>query len=222
MKPIDYWRFQLRLEGILLDSYGCIISAAEAQSSPLVLLVQTADGEIDVCVAARLPPPLRDAISAIDPRSCTSGRLLELLRSSGIEAKAETFRTYIFPGSFETTTPAGIDCLGHDDPEVARFGFGDLASPVYALLEAGQIKSACASSRQDAACGEAWVVTDPERRRMGLGSRVVTAWAGALLREGVIPFYSHRIENPASAGLAGRLGLIPVFDETVITATAGV
>ncbi len=88
---------------------------------------------------------------------------------------------------------------------------------VYAIESQGQIISACTSSRQDAACAEAWVVTDSGHRRRGLAKRAVTAWAGELLRHGLIPFYSHAIENDASTGLARSLGLIPVFNETVIT-----
>jgi hypothetical protein len=48
------------------------------------------------------------------------------------------------------------------------------------------------------------------------GKQVVRAWARSLLEAGKVPFYSHKIENRASANLARRLGLQPVFEEIAI------
>jgi predicted GNAT family acetyltransferase len=71
--------------------------------------------------------------------------------------------------------------------------------------------------REDKNCGEAWVYTDPQYRRKGLAKKVVSAWAYSLASMGKVPFYSHKIDNAASASLAGALQLQPVFEEISIT-----
>jgi hypothetical protein len=37
-----------------------------------------------------------------------------------------------------------------------------------------------------------------------------------MMQAKLVPFYSHKLENIASAGLANKLGLIPIFEEIVI------
>lgn len=218
MKPINYWQLQMRLEGILFDAYGCLVSAAaEAPDFPLVVLVRTVDGEVEARPAGKLPGELHGELAGREPGSLTNEALLGMLGAAGIQAKAERFATYVFPGHFEAASSDDVLCLAQGDRRVEDFGFGGMPGEVYAIESQGRILSACVSSRQDAACAEAWVVTESGHRRRGLAKRVVTAWAGNLLRKGLIPFFSHAIENEASAGLAGSLGLIPVFNETVIT-----
>ncbi len=218
MRAIDYWLFQMRLEGIRLTPDGSMAPATPASEElPIAVLVRAADGERRNSFAASLPEDLRDELSTHDPGALSAESVMARLQESGIRAKAEGFKTYIFPNSFASAEPQGVACLDADDPKVVAFGFGGLAGRVYAIEEDGKILSACVSSRQDLACGEAWVVTVAEHRRQGLAQRVVAGWAGSLLREGLIPFYSHRIENTASARLAERLELVHVFDETAIT-----
>ncbi len=217
MRPIDYWHFQLRLEGLRLTADGSLAQAAPGgEELPLALLVRAADGESRACFSVKLPEQLRDELSSGDPDALSTELVLSRLQEGGIKATAETFKTYIFPNSYSATQPKGVVCLDPGDPKVTAFGFGGLASRVHVVEEDGRVASACASSRQDVACGEAWVMTAPDHRRKGLAQRVTAAWAGRLLRDGLIPFYSHRIENEASAGLASCLELLHVFDETVI------
>ena len=59
-------------------------------------------------------------------------------------------------------------------------------------------------------------MTAQNERGKGLGTIVVSRWASEMLRAGIVPFYSHAIDNIPSARLAKRLGLIPMFEEIVL------
>ena len=107
--------------------------------------------------------------------------------------------------------------LEGDDLQVQEFGFGDFTGHAYVIEREGKVVSACVSTRENARCGEAWVCTDPQYRHQGLARRVVGAWARDMLSAGKAPFYSHKIENIASAGLTKHLGLVPAFEEIVIS-----
>jgi predicted GNAT family acetyltransferase len=109
-----------------------------------------------------------------------------------------------------------VKCFSQEDSKVIAFGFNGLADKVFAIEKDGMLVSACVSSRQNSKSAEAWVFTHPGYRRKGFAQQVVTAWAGSLLKEGLVPFYSYEVENTNSALLAKRLKLIQVFEETVI------
>ncbi len=106
-----------------------------------------------------------------------------------------------------------MTCFQRDDPRIQNFGFDQLADQVYAVEQADVILSACVSVRQNAKCAEAWVFTACEQRGRGLAQLAVAAWAKHVMQDGIVPFYSHKIDNTASAHLANKLGLIPVFEE---------
>ena len=110
-----------------------------------------------------------------------------------------------------------VMCSSKHDPKIKTFGFDGFAENVYAIEQDDNIVSACVSTRENEQCAEAWVYTDPAFRNQGLAQRVVNAWAGSLIAVGKVPFYSHNIENTASATLASKLGLLPVFEEIAIT-----
>ena len=93
------------------------------------------------------------------------------------------------------------------------------AESVYAVERDDKIISACVSTRENDFCGEAWVYTDTSYRHQGYAQKVVGAWATSLISAGKVPFYSHKIQNVASANLAKCLGLKPVFEEIVFTST---
>ena len=59
--------------------------------------------------------------------------------------------------------------------------------------------------------------TSPDYRQRGFAQKAVNAWARGLIQAGKVPFYSHKIENAASANLARKLGLQPVFEEIAFT-----
>jgi predicted GNAT family acetyltransferase len=96
-------------------------------------------------------------------------------------------------------------------------GFDSFTEDVFAIEQNGTLVSACVSTRENQECGEAWVYTIAEYRHRGCAQKVVKAWARSLMDAGKVPFYSHKMENEASASLARKLGLRPVFEEISIT-----
>ncbi len=217
MKPIIYWHCQMRLEGLLCTADGLMVSAADAsEPAPLLVVANMADGETGFGVAARLPAELRERLSRATQGALQGAPMTQAFTEFGISTRSERFRTYVFPASFTSAEVEGVTCVDGNDPRLQALDVGGMAQKVFAV-EAGElVLSACTSSRQDSACGEAWVVTRPEYRRRGLAQRVVTVWARSLLSEGMIPFYSHKTGNNESASLAARLGLIHVFDAMVV------
>jgi len=217
MKPIDFLLCQVELEGIqrVADDLIARIST-NVDEFPLVLLARTSDGESIICFDNLLPVELRNQLPKNDLQSFKAESAIEVFEKSGISTKANSFKTYIFPDSFASADMSGVKCFCRDDPKIVDFGFNGLTEKVYAIEQDGIIISACVSSRQNSTSAEAWVFTHPDHRRKGLAQQVVMAWASNLQREGIIPFYSHNVENTNSANLARKLNLIHVFDETVI------
>jgi predicted GNAT family acetyltransferase len=99
---------------------------------------------------------------------------------------------------------------------VKDFGFDGLADEVYAVERNGALAAACVSTHENEDCGEAWVYTRPEYRKQGLAQKAVRGWASGLMNTVKVPFYSHKIENVASANLARKLGLLPAHEEITI------
>ena len=217
MKPIEYLLRQIELEGIQKVSNDLITRASpNTDDFPLVLLACTSDGEILLCFDELISEEIRNKLSKDDLQAFKTESAIEVFEKSGIHAKANHFKTYIFPDIFESENIETVKCFSQDDPKIITFGFNGLADKVFAIENEGMILSACVSSRQNSKSAEAWVFTHPEYRRKGLAQQVVTAWAGNMQKEGLVPFYSHNVENTNSALLAKRLNLIQVFEESVI------
>lgn len=217
MKPIDYLHRQIELEGIQRVSNDLIIRATpNTDDFPLVLLACTSDGEILLCFDELISEEIRNKLSKDDLQAFKTESAIEVFEKSGIHTKANHFKTYIFPDSFEFKNIETVKCFSHDDPKIIAFGFNGLADKVFAIENEGVILSACVSSRQNSTSAEAWVFTHSNHRKKGLAQQVVTAWARSMKKEGLTPFYSHNIENINSGLLAKRLKLIKVFEETVI------
>jgi len=82
-------------------------------------------------------------------------------------------------------------------------------APYAALVEDGTAVALCHSATGPGPAVEAGVETAPGWRRRGLASRVVAGWAHAVADADRLPLYSTWWDNPASRGVARRLGLIP-------------
>jgi hypothetical protein len=217
MKPIEYLLHQIELEGIQRVSNDLITRASpNTDDFPLVLLACTSDGEILLCFDELISEEIRNKLSKDELQAFKTESAIEVFEKSGIHAKANHFKTYIFPDSFETENVETVKCFSQDDPKIITFGFNGLADKIFAIEREGMILSACVSSRQNSTSAEAWVLTHSDYRRKGFAQQVVTAWAKNMQKEGLTPFYSHNIENTNSALLAQRLNLIKVFEETVI------
>ena len=221
MNPIDYLHLQLRLEGMGVIGSDLLRQEEEVpgDQNPFLLLAQCPDGQsvayFNETLASNLLAKLsgllqEDSFPKID-------RLLEYLKERNIRVETGHYKTYLFPVQAAGPDDANVTCRSREDPKVQAFGFGGLAERVYVIERGGNIASACVSARENDVCGEAWVFSDPAFRNQGLAQRVVGAWARQLIRAGKVPFYSHKIENTASAKLAARLCLEPVFEEIVLS-----
>jgi RimJ/RimL family protein N-acetyltransferase len=216
MEPLDSLHLQMRLEGkqVIQPHWIRQVEDVPGEQLPLMLLAQFADGKQVAYYSEELSPGLQEELAAVTIEFPHVDSLLKLLKDRGMRCQAGHYRTYVFP-----STPAedgDVIRLSKDDQQVKAFGSGGFAENVYVLLRGGRIVSACVSAREDTRCGEAWVYTGPEHRGQGFAQQVVRAWARSLLGAGKVPFYSHKIENRASASLSRRLGLQPVFEEIAI------
>lgn len=216
MEPIEYLHLQLRLEGKALASPHSLrqVEVVPDEELPLMLIAQLCSGELVRYYDETLPADLHTELSAaifefpgIDP-------LLNILERHRIQTEVGHYKTYVFP-SLPDMAP-GVRCLSKHDRRVKAFGFDGFAEQVYGVEQNGDLASACVSVRENRACGEAWVYTAPEYRRHGFAQQAVRAWANSLLGAGKVPFYSHTIKNEASATLARKLGLLPMFEEITI------
>ncbi len=117
--------------------------------------------------------------------------------------------SYVFPNRLPASKRAVKLTPSHSSiiDEFER-GWDVKAKTAYAIVEGGRIVSMCRSSRENDKAGEAWVFTALGHRSRGYGSEVTRAWARDLLKQGKTPFYSHKLSNEASRGVALSLGLV--------------
>ncbi len=213
---LGYLHIQMELEGLRLNQEGLIVAPGpESDNQPLVIIAKTMDGRTVMYLHEILPVGLQEELSVRESQVSFSNidALLNLLDAYDIQYKVGHYKTYVFPECCAEADTRRVTCFQRDDPKIKSFGFDKLADKIYTVEQDGVILSACASVRQDARCAESWVFTAPEHRRRGLAQLVVTAWAKNVVQDGIVPFYSHKMDNRASANLANRLGLIPVFEE---------
>lgn len=217
MEPLSYLHLQMKLEGIEA-SKDCFIRQVElvpGEELPLVLLAQFTNRPGITYYDEGLAPDLKRVLSAVQVEFPEVAPFLTVLRSRHLQTQVGHYKTYVFPARPEPDLD--VVCLSRHDPRVQAFGFDALAEQVYAIEGDGILVCACVSTRENEACGEAWVYTAPDYRKRGFAQKAVNAWARSLMEAGKVPFYSHDIKNEASANLAGKLGLLPVFEEIVIT-----
>jgi predicted GNAT family acetyltransferase len=218
MKPIDFLHLQMKLEGIGLDENGQLIPLfTNVEEFPLFLFAQFNGGETVCHFAASLPEGLRAVLTELIPdlRFPNVQEIAVLFKRYNVPSNTGHFKTYRFPDHYQNMIENNAKPFSKKDARIQTFGFSELADTIYAFEQNGVILSACVSSRQDDSSAEAWVMTLPEQRGKALGSSVVSRWASEILHAGLIPFYSHEIDNIPSARLAKRLGLIPIFEEIV-------
>ncbi len=217
MEPLAYLHLQLRLEGMEIIN-GCFIRQVEimpGEEVPLILIAWLADGELVSYYDEAIPPELQRQLSTTDIDFPTIDPLLAVLKAHNKQFETGHYKTYVF--SSQPAMDIDVLCLSKHDLRVKAFGFDGFAEQVYAIEKNGALVSACVSTRENGMCGEAWVYTTPEYRKHGFAQKAVNAWAGGLMAAGKVPFYSHDIKNEASANLARKLGLLPVFEEISIT-----
>lgn len=219
MESLAYLHVQMRLEGLGLTQHNLLTAfQPKGHDPPPVFLAQTPDGQTVTYISQALPRELQEAlVTCLDEvRFPDVEVILNLLRAYDIQPQVEHSKTYLFPERYAEAEVSGVKRWPKDDPRIEDFGFAGFADQVYVVEAGGAILSACVSARQNTECAEAWLFTAAEHRRKDLAQLVVTAWARDMMKAKLIPFYSHKMENIASARLANKLGLIPVFEEIVI------
>jgi hypothetical protein len=220
MNPLETLHLQLRLEGKEVV-HGNLLRQVEVvpdEEMPLVVIASLSSQELVVYYDEALSPELRDGLGK-QVRSAdfpNTGPIIATLHQRYLKLEIGHFKTYTFPEPYKGLIFDEVSQFHNADPKVQAFGFDGLAEQIHAVERDGRVVSACVSSRENEFCGEAWVYTDEGHRHQGLAQKVVGAWAGSLMSANKVPFYSHKIDNIASAKLAKRLGLEPVFEEIVI------
>lgn len=221
MHPLTYLHFQLQLEGVVVvdERLTRDAQAPADQDPPLVMVARLTTQEVVVYYHESIESALQKKLAACVPRLQfpNTDALLEVLKKHERPAESTHYLTYVFPPSSANATDRMVLRYPKADPRIRAFGFNAFSDYVYGIEQSGQVISACVSTRENELCGEAWVQTAPSYRRQGLACKVVNAWAKSLMAMGKIPFYTHRADNDASAGLAKRLGLEPIFEEINIT-----
>ena len=221
MNPLEYLRLQLRLEGkeVIHDNMLRQVEIVPDEEMPLMVTAQLADSNVvaycDESLQVELRDDLKEQFSTI--RFPNIDPLCACLQTRNITFEVGHYKTYIFPESYGSFVDTSVTRFSKHDPKVQFFGFDGFAEQVYGIERDRKLVSASVSTRENDFCGEAWVYTDPEHRHQGFAQRVVGAWATSLLLAGKVPFYSHKIDNHASANVAKRLGLKPMFEQIVIS-----
>lgn len=219
VEPIHYLHHQVRLEGkeIVNECFMKQVEVVPGEDMPLVLIASLVNGKVvaysDEALSRNFQEILTARIAEIEFPNISP--LLDVLKNHNVQFDLGHYKTYVFPSI--PVNDSDVHCLPKDDTRVKAFGFDVFAERVYAIELEGKVVSACVSTRENEQCGEAWVYTTPAHRHQGLAQKVVSAWAESLKSAGKIPFYSHKIDNMASANLAGKLGLQPIFEEIAIT-----
>ena len=221
MNPLEYLHLQLRLEGkeIIRDNLLRQVEIVPGEDMPWLVIGFLANRQRVAYYDEALPSELREtldlSIQGIEFPQVSP--IVDVLHSRGFDVNVDHYKTYIFEEGYKFLSFDEVKRFSKRDLEVQAFGFDDFAEEVYGIERDGRIVSACVSTRENDSCGEAWVFTDGTYRHQGFAQKVVGAWAASLIAASKVPFYSYRIDNPASASLAQRLGLQPVFEEIVIS-----
>lgn len=221
MDSKDHLHLQLRLEGKSVTGGDRLrqVEQVPGEEMPLMVLARLADGQVlsyyDEALPLNLHTELNNRIGKIEFPMIDP--LLDFLNSAEVSFEVGHYKTCIFPAHFTDIIFPDIKPLPAEHPLVQAFGFGAYTGKVYAIERGGGIVSACMSVRENEQCGEAWVYTDPQYRHLGFARQTVSTWAQHLLMADKVPFYSHKITNIASANLAKRLELQPVFEEISIS-----
>jgi ribosomal protein S18 acetylase RimI-like enzyme len=161
-----------------------------------------------------LPPAIRAELAGLSPeRLFIDSELVKRLLASDAPCQSVwTGASYVFPATLDPglwPNAVRLDDGEHADL-LARFEGGATIGErlVYGVIADGEIAAACEASRENDRAAEAWVRTAPAYRRRGYARQVTAAWAAAMQRHGKVPFYSHALDNLASAGVARSLGLL--------------
>jgi GNAT superfamily N-acetyltransferase len=189
------------------DDTGRLVAVPCADPDPLPTgcAVRYCDGETEYAFAATAPEwfvrqVVRHDIGAMITRP---DAVVQRLRTDGHGVVVDHFHSYCFD-----------DIPATEHSAITRDG-----AESYSMVVDGHRVAGAASSRSDDVSAELWIQTDPAHRRRGYALALARAWAAGVREAGKVAFYSHLHENQASAALARRLGVRPLFEIVALELT---
>lgn len=201
MLPEYLTRLQLELECIGVEAGATLVRlpGPDADDIARCLVVCRPDGYA-VYFRHDLPPGLRAALAALTPEVAFEDHaaVQRLLATNAAYGEVVCFKSYVFPAGVAPGPSPQVVRL----PQPKRPGW-----TMFGIFVGERLVSACESARENERCAEAWVWTLAEFRRRGYARQVTAAWAHALLAQGKLPFYSHKVGNLSSEAVARSLDL---------------
>ncbi|HMO53175.1 MAG TPA: GNAT family N-acetyltransferase [Tepidiformaceae bacterium] len=187
-----------------LDATGRLVCVNEPgdRPAPRVFVGSASTGERVVHVRSDVAESLAESLK----RCADEASLLACLGSAVTLHRGPTF-------VFDRRVEAPQEVVSIADPTVLHPALASWAvdvqrgTPLFGVMQEGQVVSVCYSSREGHRACEAGVETVAEFRGRGLGRFAVLAWAASVQRSGRIALYSTTHENLASRRLAAALGL---------------
>jgi GNAT superfamily N-acetyltransferase len=208
---------QMALECIGLDDEGLMVRLPGPDPDEIARVAAYWHGEDHLLLfGAGLPPAIREAIHALGPEIARrdTGAVKALLARDRPCNHVFAGQTYVWESAADPAQfPEGVRLTEAHRPLVEAYhpGMPLERRTVCGVIVDGQIVATCSSSRENERAGEAYVYTRPEGRGRGYGRQATAAWAYQLQEQGKLPFYSHRLDNLASRGVARSLNLQPCF-----------
>jgi RimJ/RimL family protein N-acetyltransferase len=213
--PEDFFTTQAELEGLRFDTTGHLERFRDmpGESGPPPRVV-AADfrGTRQVYLASGVGPAAEARIRQLSFVQVWMGdpKLHEALRrTEGNQGRME-YWTYTPSRADRMQVGSLAQKISSSDGRLRHFsdGFFGIAYPdVFVVLAEGIVVAAAASSREDKRSAEAWVFVSPTHRRRGLARHVARAWLCDAQGRGLVPFYTHVLDNVASQRLARSLHL---------------
>lgn len=191
MNALDLIKLNVEIENEI-NASGDLIPLPEKESA-LLSVNRHQDGYVTY-FRYDVPPEIRNEILALDPARALHDHqtVQRMLARYTLCQKAFTGKGYYFAHVPQTEEFAGV-----------AFQEGR-----YVVLVNGEPVSWAWTQDGSERAAELAVETLPAFRRRGYGRQVVAAWAVDVIRAGQVAFYSHKIGNVASEGLARSLGVV--------------
>jgi RimJ/RimL family protein N-acetyltransferase len=199
-------------DGLDLTPDGLIVPRDQPLDEvPRLIALRHPDG-YSTFVRHDLPVALRDQIRTVPPAEAWRDheQITHILTSTDVWRGT----TYLFPDLSPANHPDAVRLTEAHRPLIEQYAPGMQIDPaVWAIIGEDRILATCESSRENDLGGEAWVQTLPAFRGRGYARQVTAAWARHLQAQGKTPYYSHRRDTLASAGVARSLGLRWLMDD---------
>ena len=219
---LELIRRHLELECIGFDAEGSLVRlpCPNPDTVPRLYVARHAGGYA-VYPRHDLPRQVRRELAELPPERLFDDEELVARLLAGIELGTDDptpwrGKSYVFAEAPPPEAYRGAVRLGElHRAAIARYDPGLVVAgrAVFAVLVEGEIVATCESSREDGVAAEAWVRTLPAHRRRGHARRATAAWGAHQLRQGKTAYYSHRLDNGASQGVARSLGLRHYIDD---------